>query len=45
MGGGAADPDPSDYADPRVAQPGDDPAGEDALQGKPPSVSRDPPNS
>jgi hypothetical protein len=23
--------DPSDYADPRVAQPGDDPADEDAL--------------
>ena len=29
--GGAEDPDPSDYADPRVAQPGDDPPGEDAL--------------
>lgn len=27
---GAA-PDPSDHADPRVAQPGDDPPGEDAL--------------
>jgi hypothetical protein len=26
------DPDPSDYADPRVAQPGDDPPGEDARQ-------------
>ena len=24
--------DPSDYADPRVAQPGDDPPGEDAMQ-------------
>jgi hypothetical protein len=30
MGGGASDPDPSDYADPRVTQPGDDPPGEDA---------------
>ena len=29
--GGADDPDPSDYADPRVAQPGEDPPGEDAL--------------
>jgi hypothetical protein len=27
---GAA-PDPSDHADPRVAQPGEDPSGEDAL--------------
>ncbi len=25
------DADPSDYADPRVVQPGDDPPGEDAL--------------
>lgn len=32
--GGAGDPDPSDYADPRVAQPGEDPAGEDALHGR-----------
>ena len=31
MSGGADDPDPSDYSDPDVAQPGDDPAGEDAL--------------
>lgn len=31
MTGGADDPDPSDYADPRVAQPGEDPPGEDAL--------------
>jgi len=31
MAGGADDPDPSDYADPRVAQPGEDPAGEDAM--------------
>jgi hypothetical protein len=31
MGGGADDPDPSDYGDPRVTQAGDDPAGEDAL--------------
>jgi hypothetical protein len=30
--GGADDPDPSDYADPRVAQPGEDPPGEDALE-------------
>ncbi len=30
MGGGAESPDPSDYADPRVAQPGEDPPGEDA---------------
>ena len=30
MGGGADDPDPSDYADPRVAQPADDPEGEQA---------------
>ena len=26
-----AGPDPSDHADPRVAQPGEDPPGEDAL--------------
>jgi hypothetical protein len=26
------DADPSDYADPRVAQPGDDPPGEDARR-------------
>lgn len=26
------EPDPSDYADPRVAQPGDDPPGEDAME-------------
>jgi hypothetical protein len=25
-------PDPSDHADPRVAQPGEDPPGEDALR-------------
>ena len=31
MAGGARDPDPSDYSDPEVAQPGDDPAGEAAL--------------
>jgi hypothetical protein len=30
--GGADDPDPMDYADPRVAQPGDDPPGEDAMR-------------
>jgi len=35
MDGGAADPDPSDYADPRVAQPGDDPPGEDAMERRP----------
>ncbi len=29
--GGPTDPDPSDYADPRVAQPGDEPPTEDAL--------------
>ena len=28
-------PDPSDHADPRVAQPGDDPPGEDALRPDP----------
>jgi hypothetical protein len=31
---GAA-PDPSDHADPRVAQPGEDPSGEDALRRTP----------
>jgi hypothetical protein len=31
---GAA-PDPSDHADPRVAQPGEDPPGEDALRRTP----------
>jgi len=36
MDGGAADPDPSDYADPRVAQPGEDPPGEDAMERRPP---------
>ena len=30
--GGASDPDPSDYSDVRVAQPGEDPPGEDALK-------------
>jgi hypothetical protein len=40
MGGGASDPDPSDYADPRVTQPGEDPDGEDAL-----SPRRTPPDS
>ena len=30
--GGPDDPDPSDYADPRVAQPGEDPPGEDAME-------------
>lgn len=30
MAGDAESPDPSDYADPRVVQPGDDPPGEDA---------------
>lgn len=29
--GGPDEPDPPDYSDPRVAQPGDDPPGEDAL--------------
>ncbi len=34
-----ASPDPSDHADPRVAQPGDDPPGEDALGStKPPDA-------
>lgn len=32
--GGVQDPDPSDYADPRVAQPGEDPPDEDALHGE-----------
>ena len=32
MAGGPSDPDPSDYADPRVVQPGEDPPGEDALE-------------
>lgn len=31
MEGDEHDPDPSDYADPRVAQPGQDPPGEEAL--------------
>ena len=31
IAGGADDPDPSDYGDPRVAQAGDDPADERAL--------------
>ena len=31
MSGGPDRPDPSDYSDPDVAQPGDDPPGEDAL--------------
>lgn len=31
MSGGTSDPDPSDYADPRVAQPGEEPVDEDAL--------------
>ncbi len=35
MGGGAEDPDPSDYSDPRVTQPGEDPPGEDALRPTP----------
>ena len=35
MGGGASDPDPSDYSDPRVTQPGEDPDGEDALRPRP----------
>ena len=37
--GGPSRPDPSDYADPRVVQPGEDPPGEDALgrvNGEPP---------
>jgi hypothetical protein len=28
----ATETDPSDYADPRVAQPGEDPPGEDAME-------------
>jgi hypothetical protein len=32
--GGPDHPDPSDYGDPRAAQPGEDPPGEDAM--KPP---------
>lgn len=31
MTGGPSDPDPSDYSDPAVAQPGEDPEGEEAL--------------
>ena len=31
MAGGADDPDPSDYGDPRVAQAGDDPSDERAI--------------
>jgi hypothetical protein len=31
MAGGADDPDPSDYGDPRVAQAGDDPDADGAL--------------
>ncbi len=34
MEGGHENPDPSDYADPRVAQPGEDPPDEDALGGE-----------
>lgn len=30
-----AQPDPSDHADPRVAQPGEDPPDEDALADRP----------
>lgn len=30
--GGPDHPDSSDYADPRAAQPGEDPPGEDAMQ-------------
>jgi len=33
--GDERDPDPSDYADPRVAQPGEDPPGEDAMRRPP----------
>ncbi len=40
MSGGPDDPDPSDYADPRVAQPGDDPPDEDALH-RPAELPRD----
>jgi hypothetical protein len=32
MSGDATKPDPSDYSDPRVTQPGEDPPGEDALR-------------
>jgi len=35
MEGGADDPAPADHADPRVAQPGQDPPGEDALTSRP----------
>lgn len=41
MRGGADDPDPSDYSDPRVVQPGDDPPGEDALTSDIPAVNDD----
>ncbi|HEX2765480.1 MAG TPA: hypothetical protein VHR55_02420 [Candidatus Limnocylindria bacterium] len=35
----ATETDPSDYADPRVAQPGEDPVGEDAMRPvEPPSA-------
>ncbi len=37
MAGDADSPDPSDYADPRVAQPGDDPPGEDARTHREPN--------
>ena len=30
--GGSDHPDPSDYGDPRAAQPGEDPPGEDAMK-------------
>lgn len=30
--GGPSHPDPSDYADPRAVQPGEDPPGEDAMK-------------
>ena len=33
-----AGPDPNDHADPRVAQPGEDPPGEDALGSQPPDA-------
>jgi hypothetical protein len=39
--GGADDPDPSDYADPRVAQPGEDPDDEQALGDLPPPEAAD----
>ncbi|HET7645199.1 MAG TPA: hypothetical protein VFM03_01845 [Candidatus Limnocylindria bacterium] len=35
------EPDPSDYADPRVAQPGEDPPGERAMQ----PIEDDPPSA